>query len=744
MKHYLVNSLSTIVFSFCIINCNAQTWLWARQPDLTNASAIEGTPVMADNSGNLYNWQTYTLFSVKFGSLVVNNKGVQNSYIVKYDPKGNPILAINVGGKRNDGISKLVIDDSNNVIVSGACGSDTCWLGSYPIVKLTKDTTKYDAFLAKMDSNGLVLWSRVDSSVDAGIIKTDKYNNIYWISDFTSNVYHYDGYTLVSYYPGSYQPYAVKFNPAGKVIWFKYTCFSKVGAPGLLAVDKPTSQFYVAGLFTKGSLIFGKDTITSTVSGYYHNFLAKFDSSGNELWAEQPSTSYPYNINDIATDGPGNIYLAGHYYRSLAFSKDVFSNTDGSGKMQDFFIAKFNKDGTENWAKSYGQPDQSESAWSLSYDVRGYMWLSGDFFNAALTGHYPNYKLGFGKDTLYGPPGSSDPAFVVAFDSIGNTYCKTLLATGGDDENYISVVPSDSGSEANTLYFGGDCETASLVAGDSIHAVTPEPPFFAKYKTCSTMIIKSPDSLYFTYYINCDSLNFIAGSNDSLINHWYWNLGDGTSDTGKNVTHIYQGAGSFTVLLHTDTSIINDTVKTIVNLPIPPILKVSNDTSICNDVSVNLFASGGNSYIWSPSAGLNNDHASDPVANPQITTTYIVTATDSNNCIAKDSVKITVKDCPPDTTKPTSFSLDVPTAFSPNGDGVNDVLYVRGTNISSIDFSIYNRYGSRVFSTNNINIGWDGTYKGEKQPVETYAYTLKAITIAGKEILKKGYVILLR
>lgn len=89
--------------------------------------------------------------------------------------------------------------------------------------------------------------------------------------------------------------------------------------------------------------------------------------------------------------------------------------------------------------------------------------------------------------------------------------------------------------------------------------------------------------------------------------------------------------------------------------------------------------------------------------------------------------------------------VDVPNAFSPNGDGFNDIFYVRGAGVTELEFRIYNRWGELVFETNDIAIvcndlancietkGWNGTYKNEKQEMDVYVYTLRAIFENGKD-----------
>jgi gliding motility-associated-like protein len=86
----------------------------------------------------------------------------------------------------------------------------------------------------------------------------------------------------------------------------------------------------------------------------------------------------------------------------------------------------------------------------------------------------------------------------------------------------------------------------------------------------------------------------------------------------------------------------------------------------------------------------------------------------------------------------------VPGAFTPNGDGLNDVLRVLGTNIRSVDFLVYNQWGQKIFESHNQRNGWNGKYKYKEQPGTTYVYYVRAVLLDGKVIVKKGNTILLR
>lgn len=88
--------------------------------------------------------------------------------------------------------------------------------------------------------------------------------------------------------------------------------------------------------------------------------------------------------------------------------------------------------------------------------------------------------------------------------------------------------------------------------------------------------------------------------------------------------------------------------------------------------------------------------------------------------------------------------LGLPTGFSPNGDGENDILYVRGAAIKTLDLKIYNRWGQLIFETTSQSKGWDGTFNGEPQPIEAYGYVLSVSFIDGSTKLLKGNITLLR
>jgi gliding motility-associated-like protein len=153
------------------------------------------------------------------------------------------------------------------------------------------------------------------------------------------------------------------------------------------------------------------------------------------------------------------------------------------------------------------------------------------------------------------------------------------------------------------------------------------------------------------------------------------------------------------------------------------------------NLNANISAINIDSIRWVPDLYLNDNTIADPIATPAQTTEYTIIVVNSLGCRVEDSVKLTIL---PDV-------LLIPTAFSPNMDGHNDYFRPLNKNLVSIDFQVYDRWGVKVFETDIIGDGWDGTYRGLKQDLGVYVwqaeYKLKDIN---KTFTANGNVTLVR
>lgn len=160
------------------------------------------------------------------------------------------------------------------------------------------------------------------------------------------------------------------------------------------------------------------------------------------------------------------------------------------------------------------------------------------------------------------------------------------------------------------------------------------------------------------------------------------------------------------------------------------------DTTIYIGSSVQFVLSGGISYQWSPPTYLDNPNISDPTSTPLDSISYIVTITNKQGCIDEDTINVFVNTL--------STSPYIPNVFAPDGPPINRILYVRGSGIKDLEFVVYDRWGEKVFESNDMQQGWDGTYKGKELSTAVFVYYVKATYFNGVIAEKKGNVTLMR
>ena len=232
---------------------------------------------------------------------------------------------------------------------------------------------------------------------------------------------------------------------------------------------------------------------------------------------------------------------------------------------------------------------------------------------------------------------------------------------------------------------------------------------------------------------------------DTLIT-WRWNFGNGQSSATQQLPVVYNQAGTFNVSLEAANKLgCKDTIsKRVVVAPLP-VITMGPDPVIPVGTGIRLPVSYGpltRIYNWTPTRNLDCPTCPVPFANPKFTTRYQVSVTDSNGCVASSQVTVNVV-C-------NDKNYFVPNTFSPNGDGVNDIFYPRGSSIDRIQsVRIFNRWGQLVFEkrntmANNMADGWNGTYKGQPALPDTYVFIIEYICDNAEIIPVKGNVTLVR
>ena len=178
-----------------------------------------------------------------------------------------------------------------------------------------------------------------------------------------------------------------------------------------------------------------------------------------------------------------------------------------------------------------------------------------------------------------------------------------------------------------------------------------------------------------------------------------------------------------------------DTVRVNVLPQVPAF--AGRDTMVVVGQPLSLNASGGFYYRWTPSDVLNNPNINNPIAELNEDTRFILKVTTPELCYAYDTLDVRVFKTEPD--------IFVPTAFTPNNDGLNDLLTPIPVGVETLDFfRIYNRWGEEVFATDKFGKGWDGKLKRTEQGSDTFVWQVRGKDYLGRIIYKKGTVTLIR
>jgi gliding motility-associated-like protein len=234
---------------------------------------------------------------------------------------------------------------------------------------------------------------------------------------------------------------------------------------------------------------------------------------------------------------------------------------------------------------------------------------------------------------------------------------------------------------------------------------------------------------------------------DSLVTGpltWNWDFGNGQTATTYNSQTSYQVPGTYHVIVSAKQqncdafpAVLLDSIIQIVS----PIERVDlPSVSAYKNVNKPIAARSlpGYKYNWSPSIGLRRTDSVSTIFNYGINVKYGIRMTSPQGCITTDSLLVRVFN-------DKLVDIFVPKSFTPNGDGVNDIIYAYITGISEFRYlKIINRFGKQVFETRNVDRGWDGVYNGTPQPMSVFFWLAEGVAEDGTIVQRSGQFLLMR
>ncbi len=730
-------------------------FVWAKQiPNYMEFGRIE---IKVDKPGNTYftsDLNVATDVDPGPGVLTMSPTGFRDAFILKLNTDGELIWAKQFGGPGDTGpqANMIELDKDNNVIIGGIFNNTVDFDPGPGTLNLTS-SAHFQAFLVKLNNNGVLIWAKqfgngpeVYSGCGINDIKCDALGNIIVIGSFnrTCDFDTGPGVYNVTSSPGSAgDGFICKLDAFCNFIWVK--TFGQTGTnnyfmtPTGIDIDGNnnilTTGFFIGDFdFDPG---IGKHIVFSNPHDCY---ILKLDGQGNFIWVKiigNPTESD--TVHDIVTDSDGNVYCVGSFGTSVDFDPGPGTHIVNNPSYGTTLL-KLSSAGEFLYAApfvgyNYVRRIQIDAARHIY--IAGYMGGINDFDPGPGT-----YELTAGQRT----------PFVLKLSPCSNATNSTLNinacnsytlnnASFDSSGTYVQVVPNATGCDSViTLHLAISkkfteqtktiCEGAFFFAGGANQYVAG-----IYYDTLSTVM--GCDSVVTTHLaVNPKPLpdlgadkNLCRNTSLSLtpgtFTSYHWQDNSNASTLNVNSTGVY-----WVQVTNNFNCVATDTFE-VMSILEPPANFMKSTDSLCSYKDLELMPSGSyTSYEWSTGAATKNILVKSPGL-------YRLKVTDNNGCTGADTTIVYARNC--------MFGVFIPTAFSPDNNGINDQFkpMVFGKTLR-YKLVVYNRWGSIVFEATDPNQGWDGSFRGIPQEYSTFVWTCIYQLEGGILRKEKGTVLLLR
>lgn len=694
----------------------------------------KGKTICCDDAGNVYS-------AGEFYGTVDFDPGINNyqlnvaagTYISKLDADGDFIWAKRIGGESMNSLVNILaitLDAGENVLATGAFANTVDFDPGTGISMLDGGSRgEAQVFILKLNAAGDFMWVRHligigDGNPSGGIaagedIVTDAAGNIFVSGHFSITVDFDPGpgvYNLTATFPSS-NGFVLKLDAAGNFAWAKQ--FGKTTiTPGRvfqygvnafsLIVDR-LGNIYTSGYFSDtvdfdpGPAVYNLSTpVYLSGNNYYSNaagFIAALDANGSFRWAHRFGEDPPGGIlsgSGITTDKYGDVYIIGAILGTLDI--DPGPTTNYHTAIGELMIGKYNSSGNVVWIKMMGQ-GQGEYNYAIHTDEYNNIYTAGAFAGSV------DFDPGAGEYTL-SSAGNTD-VFIQKLRQCFDSSSSFLNAAGCNSYTLNAETFFETGNYTQTIPNYKNCD--SIIHLDLVIRGSNAANSISNAGACGSYTWRG--NTYYKSGTYSDTLTATNGCDSILYLQLVIDTGSVTT-VSKTICEgdAYQG--------HNDPGLYSDTLASMYGCD-----SISNVQLFVNAHSVAFISTEiceGENYDGYTQAG----H-------------YADTIMAANGCDSIRYIDIMWKQlCLP---------VAIPKAFTPNGDGVNDLFRpVVRDGVSQFRIAVYNRYGEKLFETSDHREGWNGSCKGVQQPTGTYVYHLYLKNIDGRAFERKGTFLIVR
>lgn len=406
-----------IVSIFTSLLSNAQTTFdWAKV--ISGTATVDGISNAVDNSGNIITvgfFSQPTDFDPTSAVLTLSpvQAGYSDIFITKYSSVGNLIWAKKIGGYYDDAPASVVIDNNDNIILTGNFFGTSDFDPDAGVANLTALGT--DMFICKLNSSGSFVWAkRIGSSgSDFGFgINVDNSGNVYTTGSFEGTVDFDPGASTANLTSaGGTDIFVSKLNAAGNYVWAGRMGSTLDDRGTSINID-PSGNILTTGSF-QGTVDFNPGAATNNlISGGTTNiFISKLSSSGAYVWAQAVYGFDSGEGTNICSDASGNVYVGGGFIGTADFDPSSLTNYLFSNGSSDLFFMKLSSTGAFSYARSIGN-SSFDNVNNMKVDAAGNVLIAGVFFGTV------DFDPGAGSQNMVSA-GSAD-IYICKYNTLGN------------------------------------------------------------------------------------------------------------------------------------------------------------------------------------------------------------------------------------------------------------------------------------------------------------------------------------
>ena len=734
-------------------------FIWAKQiPVVVEFAEIE---LVVDNNGNIY-LTSYVGDPADMdpgpGTQIMNPIGAADVFVIKLTTDGDLVWVKQFGGP-GDTVPKpfnIAIDQDNNVVVCGLFNNTVDFDPGPNVFNLTS-TAHQQSFIVKLNNNGNLVWAKqfgngsiVYHNSNIYDIECDAQGNIYTVGGFAGTCDFDPGPGVFNLLANSVSDgFIAKLTGDGNFVWAKIIGNMTNAYNGWLfsrsiAIDNmgnviTTGWFIGRYDFDPGPAQYNIESLLG-----HDSYILKLNGQGDLVWVKIIGGDDADSGHTVAVDDENNVYCIGSYGPSVDFDPGPGDYTIVSPFYGPAALIKLNPDGNFVYAAPFQSIDYGTSFFRrMVIDPARNIYITGT--TSGIVDFDPGTNVYPVTSGSYGDP------FVLKLNRCLNITTATLQINACDSYTlnnetfdstgmYTMVIPNVSGCDSIitlhlTINKKFSEQTRNICQGEFFFAGGGNQTTAGTYvDTLQTVL--GCDSIITTYLKVDPKPSPNLGPDKNMCSNTQLTMTPGTfagylwqdMTTQPNLSITAQGTYWVTV---TDTNNCSASDSVIIIAVSPPSGFLKDKDSICSYDKITLkpFSNFSN-YNWSTGSTQNNIVISSPGE-------YWLRATDANGCVGTDTITIYSKNC--------IYGVYIPTGFTPNADGKNDVFkaLVFGK-IESFKLQVYDRSGMLIFQTTDPDTGWDGTFKGKSFSTATFAWQCSYQLENEQPAHQKGTVTLIR